>query len=216
MTSEFFALPTIEPALSDQLILVRGRRGQAATVQGLKALLLSGDAEEPTDASFIAFSATPPEDKKLWFQLDGNGFPVELWRLHPSGLWLSEQVAIVDVFEYAVKRDLTWSRPTPFPGEALWMEALAVSAWVQDDMRSGDYIDFQIARVDTQQRQTAFFQIRMANQRRGSTFQQSESVGVRIEAAESMALFLRLRRRGQTKLRTCSLRATVRRVYGAD
>ena len=203
---EFYDLIEVSPDDADDILLGRNREPRRSTVGALKDALSSGQ-------SAIAFSKTPPTDKKLWWQLDDDGYPVDFWRKRSSGLWVGDQVYLISAFDTQVKRNRYHHRANPLPDEAVWIESLTAKGYAWDTMRNGDYIDFSLYRVDASQRSTKLHYLRLEDAERGQFFKLSEPVERVFAMDEALAFMLATQRRGQTKLRTTTTTVMVRRVY---
>ncbi|MEL6553594.1 MAG: collagen-like protein [Cyanobacteria bacterium J06621_11] len=188
----------------------RGEPGPAGPVGEAGAQGAPGDSiihvgnEPPTDASKI-----------LWFKLDASGAIIERWQRGGVDLWLSQQAYTISEFEFEVKRNRSWPQPNPCRGYQLWVESLTARAWVQDNMRDGDYVDFQLKRVNTQQQKILEWYLRLEGASKGDVFEASEAVGQVFNSNDAIALWLQIQRNGQTKLKTASITAIVREVYAS-
>lgn len=166
----------------------------------------------------IHIGAEPPTapEKLLWVQIDGFGHIVEQWRRLSATEWVSQNHWDVNAFEFEVKRNWQWPRANPVPGDSIWIESLTAKGWVQDKMRTGDYIDFQLKLVNTQQQKTLIHFLRLENADRRDTFNITEPVEQAPEFNDAIALWLEIKRKGQTKLKTVSVAARVRRYYATS
>lgn len=206
--SEFFNLPVATPIGSDEMILVRERIAQRSTLESLKTFIGAD-----VTAGGVVYSATPPQEAVLWWQLDGDGRAVDLWLRRAGDIWVSAETSEIQAFEFDVDRTFQWFQPNPISGSALWIERFTVRAVVDEDMGSGDLIDFQLSLINSAQAQTPFFFIRLQQATEGDIFARSELVNQSVSASAAMAFLLRVAQTGRTDLLTVSLAATLRRIY---
>ena len=141
---------------------------------------------------------------------------MDKWQRVGADVWVSQDIYTIDAFEFEVKRNWSWPRPRPCGGEQLWIESFSASAWVQDDFRSGNYIDFELKKVNTQQQKVPFVYLRLEDASRGDVFNVTEQVSQVVGTGDAIALWLSITRVGGRKLKTVSLSATIRRVYAAS
>ena len=87
---------------------------------------------------------------------------------------------------------------------------------MQENFRDGNYIDFELKKVNTQQQKAPFFFLRLENVSKGDVFNVTERVDQVVGIDDAIALWLSITRVGGRKVKTASLSATIRRVYAAS
>ena len=176
-----------------------------------------GPRGEPGD-SIIHVGDAPPTDpsKLLWLKVGTAGQVLQKWQRAAADLWVSAESHIISAFEFEVKRNRSYPKENPCRSSQVWVESLMARGWVQDRMRTGDYIDFQLKRVNTQQQKVLEHYLRIEGLAVGDTFDLVESVGKVFSSDDAIALWLQIQRRGQTKLKTTSIAAVVREVYASS
>ncbi|MEL7143301.1 MAG: collagen-like protein [Cyanobacteria bacterium J06573_11] len=175
-------------------------------------------SQGPPGESRTHYGPTPPTDpnKLFWIEVGGNGAIFDKWQRAGSDFWVSQDTYTIDAFEFEVKRNWAWPKPRPCGGESIWIESFSASAWVQENFRAGNYIDFELKKVNTQQQKTPFFFIRLENASQGDVFEASERVNQVVGMDDAIALWLSITRSGGRKIKTASLSATIRRVYATS
>ena len=202
--SEFLNYEQVVPAPTDELLVVRGKTAKRALVSSLP---------NNSSDSAIAFSQTPPTDKKLWWQLDGNGYPIDFWRKRPTGLWVGDQLYSISSFDEQIRKDSAHYLANPLADEAIWIEAITARGSVWDDMGSGEHIDFSLSLINSAQQQTKLHYLRLANGSDGQFFDLAEPVERVAAMDEALAFLLQVEPQGKPKLKTTSISLQIRRVY---
>ena len=207
--SEFFNLESVMPVGTDEVLLIRGRQQKRATV---------GTLAKPSEAnSAIAFSQTPPTDKKLWFQLDDNDLPIELWLKRTGGLWVSDQVHLITAFDTQVKSTVSNYCANPLPDEALWIETLSAKGYVWDWQSGNSYdAEFSIYLIDKSHQMTQWHYLRLSADAQGQMFNLSEPVERLVTIDDALSFMLRTGLQGKTKLKSTAASIQVRRVYAEN
>ena len=208
--TEFYNQPVVEPLGTDSLLVVRDRQPRRATVADLQR----GFSEEIV----THVGTTPPTDPKklLWCQTTPNGTLIARWQRTAIGLWVSQQTWGIDAFMFEVKRDESFPSPNPCPGASIWIDSFMARGWVWDAMKVNEYIDFELKLVNSQQQQTTLFYFRLEGAALGAVFNFSEPVHQSVALNDAVALWLSIKRGGQTKLKTTTLAATMRRIYATS
>lgn len=172
----------------------------------------------PAGESRTHYGPTPPTDpnKLFWVQSDTSAGVIDKWQRAANANWVSQDTYTISAFEFEVKRNWSWPQPRPCGGELIWIESFSASAWVQENFRAGNYIDFELKKVNTQQQKVPFVFLRLENASRGDVFSASERVNQVVNSTDAIALWLSITRSGGRKVKTASLSATVRRIYAPN
>ncbi|MEL6605359.1 MAG: hypothetical protein AAFP20_19270 [Cyanobacteria bacterium J06614_10] len=186
--------------------------------QGEKGADGAPGPQGPPGLSIVHVGPTPPADlsKSLWVQTGQNDLVIGRWKRSPDGLWLSQQVFVLSAFEFEVKKNWSWVQPNPVPGSQVWVESLSARAVAWDNMRSSDWFDFELKRVNTQQQKIALFYLRFANGQAGDVFEKTEMINQVVSTSDAFAFWLSITREGKKKLRTASISVALRRIYASS
>jgi hypothetical protein len=222
--TEFLNLTSVQPQLTDEVLLVRDRVPKRSTVASLVTAGPQGPQGVPgadgpqglTGPTTLHLGATPSTDptKLLWGQLGTAGEFIELWQKHSTGQWLSAQTFLVSSHTVNVASNAVTNNANPCPSSQIFVEQWQATGVVADAMTAANFIDFKLSLVNQLQVETSFFSLRLQGAAAANTpFSLAESVNQFISSASALSLWFRSARSGSMSMRYLTMSTTLRKVY---